>query len=251
MATAIGVGARPRRRLLAYNLAFALTTAILLALMGMSYRFLVRTGDTITPSHAAARQEQEDVLFGSALFFRPVPYKLALYKLRKPDVAIVGSSRAIEFVRHGFTRSMVNLGSMRDLAQVRSLLQSMFSVHKPKLVILTVDFWWFNSARTEEAVDLQPDAEGQLSLIQLAQPFVWMMEGKIGPGDFVAAALSPGYRQAGIGVAAIYDGAGYDRDGAYDYGGDLRGKRPHSDRQFRRTLRRIGETHVHNKFNVR
>jgi len=250
-ADAVGVRSRPRRRLLAYNLAFALTGAVLLALMGMSYRFLVRTGDTIAPSQAAARQEREDVLFGSALFFRPVPYKLALYELRKPDVAIVGSSRAIEFVRRGFTRSMVNLGSMRDLAQIRSLLQSMFRVHRPKLVILTVDFWWFNSARTEEAVDLQPDAEGRLSLIQLARPFVWMTEGKIGAGDFIAGALSPGYRPTGIGVAAIYDSAGYDRDGAYDYGGDLRGKRPHGDRRFRRTLRRIGETHVHNKFKVR
>jgi hypothetical protein len=250
-AEAAGVGPRPRRWLLAYNLAFVLTSAVLVALMGMSYRFLVRTGDTIAPSQAALRQEQEDVLFGSALFFRPVPYKLALYKLRKPDVAVVGSSRAIEFVRRGFTRSMVNLGSMRDLAQVRSLLDSMFSVHRPKLVILTVDFWWFNSARTEEAVDLQADADGQLSLVHLVQPFVWMTDGKIGPGDFIAGALSPTYRPQGIGVAAIYDSAGYDRDGAYDYGGDLRGARPHSDRQFKRTLRRIGETHVHNKFNVR
>jgi hypothetical protein len=246
-----GVASRRRHRLLAYNVAFALTGATLLALMGMSYLFLVRTGDTIAPSLAAARQEQEDIRFGSALFFRPVPYKLALYKLRKPDVAIVGSSRAIEFVGHGFTRPMVNLGSMRDLAQIRSLLQSMFAVHRPRLVILTVDFWWFNSARTEEAIDLQPDAEGQLSLVQLAQPFVWMIEGKISPADFVAGALSPTYRPQGIGVAAIYDGAGYDRDGAYDYGGDLRGKRAHSDPRFERTLRRIGETHAHNKFNVR
>ena len=246
-----GVASRPRRRLLAYNLAFALTCAVLLALMGMSYLFLVRTGDTIAPSLAAARQEQEDIRFGSALFFRPVPYKLALYKLRRPDVAIVGSSRAIEFVRHGFTRPMVNLGSMRDLAQIRSLLQSMFAVHRPRLVILTVDFWWFNSARTEEAIDLQPDAEGQLSLVQLAQPFVWMTEGKISPADFITGALSPTYRPQGIGVAAIYDGAGYDRDGAYDYGGDLRGKRAHSDPRFERTLQRIGETHAHNKFNVR
>jgi hypothetical protein len=211
----------------------------------------VRTGDTIAPSLAAARQEHEDVRFGSALFFRPMPYKLALYTLRKPDVAIVGSSRAIEFVRHGFTRPMVNVGSMRDLAQIRSLLQSMFAVHRPKLVILTVDFWWFNAARTEETIDLQPDAEGQLSLVRLAQPFVWMAEKKIGPADFIAGALSPTYRPEHIGVAATYDGAGYDRHGAYDYGGDLRGKRAHSDPRFERTLRRIGETHVHNKFNVR
>ena len=242
--------ARPRRRLLAYNLAFALTGAVLLALMGMSYLFLTRTGDTIPPSQAAARQESEDVLFGSALFFRPVPYKLALYKLRKPDVAIVGSSRAIEFVRRGFTTPMVNMGSMRDMAQIRSLLQSMFAVHRPKLVILTIDFWWFNSARTEEVVDLQPDTVGPLSLVQLARPFQWIAQGKIGVGDFMAGALSPGYKPSGIGAAAIYDHAGYDRDGAYDYGGILRGREPHNDRHFAHTLKRIAETHEHNKFNV-
>ncbi len=248
--TARRIVARPRRRLLAYNLAFLLTGAVLLALMGMSYSFLTRTGDTIPPSQAAARQESENVLFGSALFFRPVPYKLALYRQRKPDVAIVGSSRAIEFVRRGFTTSMVNMGSMRDMAQMRSLLQSMFAVHRPKLVILTIDFWWFNSARTEEVVDLQPDAVGPLSLVQLAQPFVWIGQGKISVGDFTAGALSPGFKPPGIGVAAIYDHAGYDRDGAYDYGGNLRGREPHNDRQFARTLRRIAETHEHNKFNV-
>ena len=241
---------RTRHRLLAYNLAFALTAAVLLALMGMSYLFLTRTGDTIPPSQAAARQESEDVLFGSALYFRPVPYKLALYRQRKPDVAIVGSSRAIEFVKHGFTTSMVNMGSMRDMAQIRLLLQSMFAVHRPKLVILTIDFWWFNSARTEEAVDLQPDTVGPLSLAQLAQPFQWIAQGKIGVGDFLAGALSPGFKPTGIGVAAMYDHAGYDRDGAYDYGGILRGREPHSDRRFKRTLKRIAETHEHNKFNV-
>jgi hypothetical protein len=241
---------RPRSRLLAYNVAFILTGALLLALMGMSYLFLTRTGDSIPPSQAAARQQSEDVLFGSALFFRPVPYKLALYRLRKPDVAIVGSSRAIEFVRRGFTTSMVNMGSMRDMAQIRSLLQSMFAVHRPKLVIITIDFWWFNSARTEEVVDLQPDTVGPLSLVQLAQPFVWIAQGKIGVGDFIAGALSPGFKPPGIGVAAIYDHAGYDRDGAYDYGGILRGREPHGDRRFKRTLKRIAETHEHNKFNV-
>lgn len=242
---------RTRRRYAVHNMAFALTCALLLAIMGMSYLFLTRTGDTIRPSLAAERQEQEDVKFGSALFFRPVPYKLALYRLRKPDVAIVGSSRAIEFVRRGFTTSMVNLGSMRDLAQIRSLLQSMFAVHKPKLIILTIDFWWFNAARTEETVDLQPDTEGQLSIPQLLEPFGWIAGGKIGIGDFIEGALSPGFAPKGIGVGAIYDGSGYDRDGAYDYGGDLRGRRPHNDVHFVRTLRRIAETHSHNKFNVR
>jgi hypothetical protein len=250
-ATAVAVGTRLRRLLRAYNLAFTLTGATLLAVMGMSHSFLTRTGDTIAPSLAAARQEQEDIRFGSALFFRPVPYKLALYGLRKPDVAIVGSSRAIEFVHRGFTRPMVNLGSMRDLAQIHSLLRSMFAVHSPRLIILTVDFWWFNAARTEEAIDLQPDTEGQLSLAQLAQPLVWMVEGKIAPRDFIVGALSPTFGPQGIGVAAIYDGAGYDRYGVYDYGGELRGKRRHGDWQFQRTLERIRETHGHNKFNVR
>lgn len=247
---AVTTASRPASRLRSYNLAFALTCAVLLALMGISYQFLTRTGDTIRPSLAAERQQTEDVLFGSALFFRPVPYKLALYRLRKPDVAIVGSSRAIEFVRRGFTSSMANLGSMRDLAQIRSLLQSMFAVHRPKLVILTIDFWWFNGARTEETVDLQPDTVGPLSLLQLTEPYVWVVQGKIGVGDLLEGALSLGFAPQGIGAAAIYDHAGYDRDGAYDYGGKLRGRQPHNDPRFQRTLERIRETHSHNKFNV-
>jgi hypothetical protein len=86
--------------------------------------------------------------------------------------------------------------------------------------------------------------------VQLAEPFQWIAQGKVGIGDFVAGALSPGFKPAGIGVAAIYDHAGYDRDGAYDYGGNLRGREVHIDRHFKRTLARILETHEHNKFNV-
>src|SRR5215470_4093774 len=125
--------ARTRHRLLAYHVSFILACAALLALMGMSYQFLTRTGDTIQPSQAAALQQAEDLLFGSALYYRPVPYKLALYKLRKPDVAIVGSSRSMQFVGRGFTSSMVNLGALRDLAQMRGLLTSMFAAHRPRL----------------------------------------------------------------------------------------------------------------------
>jgi hypothetical protein len=242
---------RPGGRLRTYNAAFALTCIALLALMGLSYQFLLRTGDIVAPSEAAARQETEDVLFGSALFFRPVPYKLALYRLRKPDVAVVGSSRAIQFIRRGFTRSMVNMGSMRDLAQIDALLRAMLAAERPRLIILTIDFWWFNRARTEEAADLQPDGQGQLSLVQLGKPFAWIAEGKIGVGDFLAGALLPSYQPDGIGVAAIFDHAGYDRDGAYDYGGQLRGRQRHIDAGFKRTLFRIGETHAHNKFNMR
>src|SRR5262249_22689396 len=88
----------PRRRLRAYSPPFALPGAVLVARRGMSSPSLTRPGATIPPSQAAARQATEDVAFGSALFFRPVPYKLALYRQRRPDVAIVGSSRAIQFV---------------------------------------------------------------------------------------------------------------------------------------------------------
>src|SRR6266850_938317 len=78
----------------------------------------------------------------------------------------------------------------------------MFAAHRPKLVILTIDFWWFNSARSEEVVDLQPDTVGPLTLVQLAQPFQWIAQGKIGVGDFIASALAPGFNPAGIGADA-------------------------------------------------
>jgi len=237
-------------RLQTYNLVFSLTVAVSLALMGLAYTFLVRTGETISPAAAAQRQQTENVIFGSALFFRPVPYKIALYGLRRPDVAIVGSSRAIEFVGRGFSRPMTNLGSMRDLGQIRQLLESMLSVHRPKLILLTVDFWWFNGARSVDTVGVQPDGDARLSLLQLLKPFVWIAQGKIGLGDFLAGALSPWYRPAGIGVAASFDHVGYDPDGAYDYGGELTGKRRHRDPRFATTLAHIEEASAHNKFNV-
>jgi len=245
--------ARPARRLRTYNIAFSVVCALLLVLMGASYRFLVRTGETTSPSAAAERQQSEDVLFGSALFFRPLPYKIALYKLRKPEVVIVGSSRATQFVRRGFTRPMANMGSMLDLMQVRRLLDAMLVEHKPKLIIMTVDFWWFNSDRSLNAVDLQPDGPGQLSLIQLVQPFIWIAQSKITVNEFLAGALSPSYEPHGIGVRAIFEHAGYDTDGVGDYGSELTDLHPRQfrDALFATTLAHVDEQTAHNKFNVR
>jgi hypothetical protein len=71
-------------------------------------------------------------------------FKYDAYRQTKPEIAVVGTSRATQFRRQHFNRTFYNLaagdGSSDDLLRVFS---DVFLENKPRLVIFTVDYWNF------------------------------------------------------------------------------------------------------------
>lgn len=223
-----------------FILGFILPCILALLLVGFSLAVLVSNRELIGPVEAADVQRAAGAgLYGSSLVYRPYPYKLELYRLTKPDVAIVGSSRAMQFMAGGFDATITNLGgAINEMADGERLIADMLALHHPKLVLITLDYWWFNPARVADPSEVSTEADIRLSLDDLVAPYRWMFEGE--------TTLASTFRSLGgtsgpprIGVIATQRDGGFDADGTYHYGAMLTGQVKHPDRKFKSTLKRL------------
>jgi hypothetical protein len=223
-----------------YICVFLLPVVVATVLLFGSWSFLRNSGELTGPIEAAHLQVDRDELYGSALEFRPYVYKLERYKIAKPDILIVGSSRVLPFAGEAFLSPMVNAGNASSsLGQARSFIDDALAIHKPKAILLGLDFWWFNPAREEADLAAQSDPVIDLTLDRLSSPFKWMLDGTLKPKAVIAGIFSDAQMPPGIGVRAKYNHHGWDRFGRLDYGNLLTGGRKSEDRQFKRTIRRV------------
>ena len=126
---------------------FFLSLVILALLAGLllvpwAVCWLTASGE-LDQEEVVARQAQgEFVLFGPGLAQDIMAYKLALYAAVKPEVVVLGSSRAGNVRAAFFERPFVNMaGAATDLESLRLLVDRMLAVHRPKVVLLGLDFW--------------------------------------------------------------------------------------------------------------
>ena len=106
---------------------------------------LYRAGETIAFDALIERQRATDGLyFGVA---NPVgEYKLAAYALRKPEIVILGSSRAHRQHQEFYNRSSYSMsGLVLSPAGAFPVLDLLILIHKPRIVIFNVDFFSFCS----------------------------------------------------------------------------------------------------------
>ncbi len=234
------------RSLRGYFLGFALPCMLTACLAGFSLAVLYSNGEQIGPKEAARIQLASGGLYGSALFYRPYPYKLELYRLSRPDVAIVGSSRALPFIQAGFRVPSVSLGgAVNEIADAERLVPEMLAAHTPRLVIFTLDYWWFNAARVAEAPEVSTEAATQFSLLDLVAPYRWLWEGDVRFGRLLKTMFSPDRTR--IGVWANQSSAGFDAQGARHYGAVLSGGLKSDDARFKRTLKRLRKASADSK----
>jgi hypothetical protein len=106
----------------------------------MGQLVLYRSGETLSLDQLIARQRATDGLyFGFAN--APGNYKLAAYAWRKPDIVILGSSRANREHQEFYNRPSYSMGGLiyspEDAIETLDLL---IPLHKPKIVIYELDF---------------------------------------------------------------------------------------------------------------
>lgn len=118
----------------------------LLLLVPWAVCWLTASGE-LDQEEVVARQAQgEFVLFGPGLAQDIMAYKLALYAAVKPEVVVLGSSRAGNVRAAFFERPFVNMaGAAMDLESLRLLVDRMLAVHRPRVVLLGLDFWWLTA----------------------------------------------------------------------------------------------------------
>ncbi len=175
------------------------------------------------------------VLYGPALPTKHADYALALYNAVKPVVVVLGSHRVsgvrASYAKPSFVNSFVNMGgSVRSVEELQHVLKAMLSVHAPKIILVGVDFWWFDHNAPA------PAAHAPLSLWErVTQPWLWFFSGVLTPKDFFAP-VTGAFKDTLFGFMAQKNRTGFGADGSYFATHILSGHSAPPDFRFQQSL---------------
>jgi len=204
-------------------------------LIGMNIVFLHRTGEFMELTDIVQLQMERpgECLYRSAIRNDDLYYKLEGYSQVKPTVAAIGSSRALQFREEHFTESFYTLGNaMTSVEQGTFLVQEMFKHHKPDVLFIATDFWWFSDIRADPFYYKNSPSRNQVSVRTAFEPFVWLYKGRVSIKEYVSVILS-GLPDAdcSVGVAAWKRDGAFASDGSYYYAKQLQDPPPPCDTQ--------------------
>ncbi|KTC91660.1 hypothetical protein OQJ15_12975 [Fluoribacter dumoffii] len=192
----------------------------------------------IVEQQLAAIKHHKKVIYGSGI--RPMNYfyKKELMEHIHPQIIAWGSSRVMQFRQKMFLSKFVNLGGMMTsldagLRSYKDIIRA-----KPKLVLLGIDFWWFNenfqNKNYKETIAPKLYKPKSSDLLTVRD---WLKNGKLTYTDFLKGVLQ--FPNKGIGVSGILHEEGFGPDGSYYYTGIITGQKQHHDIGFADTLLRI------------
>lgn len=208
---------RYRRFLAAYFLILFLLSIPLLmnlvfihhAVENMPFRDLVRI------------QQEKNAIYGTALNQNTFAYKLELVKYVKPEVLMLGSSRVVQLRGEVFNAPFVNCGlAMNHLNEGRMFLEKILAFHRPKLILLGLDFWWFSDEnRMPERYHYHQNDGATLTFEKLTKPFLFLGQSKLSFRDyfrilFLKDRTNRITNYENMGLRAICTSDGFRKDGS-------------------------------------
>jgi len=219
---------------------------LLLLPIGLLNRAFLENAGELTPLEEVVHiQQTRGGLYGTALHANDYAYKLELYRARRPEIVVIGSSRVLQFRQALFTRPFANLGlTVNYPAEALKLIDDMLKISTPKVVIFGIDHYWLNTAYVHALNFRSHDVRGgNLSPDALVTPLRWLADGRIDPNTYRDLVVSGRPNAADklpmIGARAILDGDGFGPDGSWYYNNVIYGRRPSPNPGFSETLRRI------------
>ena len=218
-----------------------LTVFGLLVLLPYGWWFIAASGDVDMQGAVRKQASGELAIFGSGVSQDFVDYKLRLYEAIKPDIIALGSSRVMQFRGNFFTKKFLNIGGTAgNLAVLRSTVEAMLALHKPQLVILGLDFWWFTKQWEPQPFKEVPPTSGSYawSFEVLKTPYIWLLEGKLNAATFFAP-LTGSFASELYGIMAQKTRDGFASDGSWYYTADVSGQQTPFDYQFKDTLKQV------------
>lgn len=188
------------------------------ALLALSVALLVCSGELEDIREIARTQQESGGIYGSATHENFFGYKMALHAARRPRIVALGSSRVLTLRQYTFTERFVNLGSaMRNLAEGERAVQEMLALHRPDVVLVAFDFWWFNPDRSEQTEFPAHHAYRASLLRSLGLPLAWLWSGRLPLGVGVSLLHQGAFEDVGEpawGVQAAVVGEGFRPDGS-------------------------------------
>ena len=182
----------------------------------------MQSGELWSPRAVATWLQRSQGLYGTALNSNAREVALAIYRLRRPEVSVLSSSRGTEFREEFFTASFsCACMVMSNLEEGHQFYEAVAREHLPKVLILGLNFWWFS--KTDDHTTRPPLTEGTDAAItrtSLLMPYWWIQEGKLSFKDFIAviAGFTDRSSLSGepkIGVQAIKKSFGTRPDGSW------------------------------------
>lgn len=192
------------------------------------------------------RQLKNNSIYGTSLNQNTFLYKLELIKSLKPEIIALGSSRVMQFRQEFFNNSFVNAGgAMNHLNEGYMFLEEMYKYHRPKYIILGLDFWWFNDDyREPNNYPYHLNTGDIMTFSKFIKPYYYLLTNKIETNTLknliLPTVINNQYTNYdNLGFAAIKTSDGFRSDGSYFYSKLIFGIEKSTDIKFQNTLNRI------------
>jgi hypothetical protein len=188
----------------------------------VNYLFLKRSGELLKPEQIYELQNksaENEVIYGSSIFDTFTNIKLYAYAQKKPKIVAFGTSRTLQFRQSFFKEPFYNLGYLvagLKIPEALHIAPKFLEMHTPDIVILGVEFWWFNQAISplnyNQHFSVQNNAIDPAHLIK---PFAWIKEGKLGLRDYASILLNKKTEHLGLKGKLKVSGIGADGSAYY------------------------------------
>jgi hypothetical protein len=185
-----------------------------------NFVFLWRANELSPYSTIISEQLAQEGVYGSAYNGNDLKYKVELVRQVKPEIVVIGSSRAMNVRDLPFTRSFVNCGGVSsNLLESETFVTEMLKVHVPKVALYFVDYWWFNP-KVEQISNRYKIDETARSFAKLFPPIDWIRSNKL-PWKLLQDVTLRGHYEneftsfETLGLFAIRYASGFRTDGSY------------------------------------
>jgi len=202
---------------------------------------LLNSGELLLVTDIVDKQlsSQKKIIVGLATRNQGYYYKRELYRAVKPKILVLGSSRVMQFRKTFFNTTMVNVGgAMSSINEGFSFVQDAYKYNTPELVILGLDYWWFNENALLPSKKIKPPLElaSNISLQKYILPFKWLWQGKIEKEQYFnllnPLGLFKSIDNKNIGLDGLLNQNGFGPDGSYFYTKTISGKEKNYDELF-------------------
>lgn len=205
------------------------------------YKLLLKAKEDFSLQEAVKFQLEQNAIY-NFLSNDMFKYKLELIKNIKPKIIALGSSRVMQFREESFNTSFITTGgAMNYLNEGYLFLQEMKKIHKPEIIILGLDFWWFNEKFYQPKVFDQQEKKEIDIKSKINQTLSMVIKGEISFDifEYILKDTNDITSYQNMGLRSLKYSNGFRKDGSYQYSNFILGDEKNSDIKFSNTYDRI------------
>lgn len=225
----------------------------ILILFYSSFLFLKKNNEHLSIDNIILKQKNYDVIYSSSINLDYQKYITKKYKIIKPDLLLLGTSRIQYHPNFLFKKKfLIAQQPFYSFDMFQNTINNLINIHKPKVIVVGIDWWlfnrnfnqgfskiYFNNLFEKNIVDREDSNKNFLSFSfnELIKPYKWLFQKKITVNYFLDTITKKNFNN-NIGVTANVNNSGYDFSGYYVDNFRVSGKKGY-DVKFQNTIYEI------------